>query len=56
VPKGWPQRGQVQLAQYATRYRSGLELVIKNITADIKPGEKIGIVGRTGAGIPQLHF
>uniref|UniRef100_A0A914CDE4 Multidrug resistance-associated protein 1 n=1 Tax=Acrobeloides nanus TaxID=290746 RepID=A0A914CDE4_9BILA len=49
VPKGWPQRGQVQLAQYATRYRSGLELVIKNISADIKPGEKIGIVGRTGA-------
>ena len=36
--------------KYSTRYRKGLDLVLRDITADIKPGEKIGIVGRTGAG------
>ena len=32
------------------RYRKGLEPVLKNITYKIKPGEKVGIIGRTGAG------
>ena len=32
------------------RYRQGLESVLKGITYTIKPGEKVGIVGRTGAG------
>jgi len=32
------------------RYREGLPLVLKNITLDIKPQEKIGVVGRTGSG------
>ena len=36
------------------RYRDGLDLVIKNINANIKGGEKIGIVGRTGAGKSSL--
>ena len=32
------------------RYRKGLEPVLKGITYKIKPGEKVGIIGRTGAG------
>ena len=32
------------------RYRKELPLVLKNIEFDIKPFEKVGIVGRTGAG------
>ena len=36
------------------RYREGLDLVIKSIDASIKGGEKIGIVGRTGAGKSSL--
>ena len=35
---------------YMTRYRPGLDLVLKGVNAEIKRGEKIGIVGRTGAG------
>ena len=36
------------------RYREGLDLVINDISCDIKGGEKIGIVGRTGAGKSSL--
>jgi ABC-type bacteriocin/lantibiotic exporter with double-glycine peptidase domain len=32
------------------RYRDGLPLVLENITCEIKGGQKIGVVGRTGSG------
>jgi ATP-binding cassette subfamily C (CFTR/MRP) protein 1 len=32
------------------RYRASLPLVLKNISLEIKDKEKVGIVGRTGAG------
>jgi ATP-binding cassette subfamily C (CFTR/MRP) protein 1 len=35
---------------YAVRYRPDLDLVLHGISCEILPGEKIGIVGRTGAG------
>ena len=50
----WPAYGSVQFKQYGMRYREGLDLVLKSIDADIKGGEKIGIVGRTGAGKSSL--
>ncbi|GFO05509.1 canalicular multispecific organic anion transporter 1, partial [Plakobranchus ocellatus] len=50
----WPQEGMVKFSNYQTRYRSGLELVLKGITCDFMPGEKVGIVGRTGAGKSSL--
>uniref|UniRef100_A0A914C706 Uncharacterized protein n=2 Tax=Acrobeloides nanus TaxID=290746 RepID=A0A914C706_9BILA len=54
IPKDWPKYGRVKLETYATRYRSGLELVIKNISVVIQPSERVGIVGRTGAGKSSL--
>ncbi|XP_076064714.1 multidrug-Resistance like Protein 1 isoform X2 [Oratosquilla oratoria] len=53
-PTEWPDRGVVKFNNYATRYREGLDLVIKDIEFEIKAGEKIGIVGRTGAGKSSL--
>lgn len=50
----WPAQGAVQFKDYSTRYRPGLGLVLKNINLDIKPHEKIGVVGRTGAGKSSL--
>ncbi|XP_054155854.1 multidrug resistance-associated protein 1-like [Oppia nitens] len=50
----WPDRGSVRFESYDTRYAVGLDLVLKEIDVDIKPGEKIGIVGRTGAGKSSL--
>lgn len=51
---GWPANGGVQFNNYSTKYRKGLDLVLKNINLDIKPYEKIGVVGRTGAGKSSL--
>lgn len=50
----WPAHGAVSFHDYSTRYRPGLDLVLKNINLDIKPHEKIGVVGRTGAGKSSL--
>ena len=36
------------------RYRKGLPLVLKGVNVSIKAGEKIGVVGRTGAGKSSL--
>ncbi|KAI6218012.1 Mrp-4 [Aphelenchoides fujianensis] len=51
---GWPQLGAVEFKGYSTRYRPGLELVVKHINARIEPGQRVGIVGRTGAGKSSL--
>ncbi|KAF9184642.1 Multidrug resistance-associated protein 1 [Haplosporangium sp. Z 11] len=50
----WPHRGQISFRNYSTRYRQGLDLVIKNISFSVQHGEKVGIVGRTGAGKSSL--
>ncbi|KAJ5104843.1 hypothetical protein NUU61_002190 [Penicillium alfredii] len=51
---GWPAQGAVSFKDYSTRYRAGLDLVLKDVSLDIKPREKIGVVGRTGAGKSSL--
>lgn len=53
-PAHWPHDGRVEFNNYSTRYRPELDLVLKNINLSIKPQEKIGIVGRTGAGKSSL--
>jgi ABC-type multidrug transport system fused ATPase/permease subunit len=50
----WPAHGVVRFIDYSTRYRPGLDLVLRNINLDIKAKEKIGVVGRTGAGKSSL--
>jgi ATP-binding cassette subfamily C (CFTR/MRP) protein 1 len=53
-PVSWPPKGAVSFNGYSTRYREGLDLVLKNVSLDIKSHEKIGVVGRTGAGKSSL--
>ena len=53
-PPTWPEYGEVIFDDYQTRYREGLDLVLKGIKCHIISGEKIGIVGRTGAGKSSL--
>lgn len=46
----WPDQGHVSFDNYSTRYREGLDLVLRRVSFETKPAEKIGMVGRTGAG------
>ncbi|XP_028983418.1 canalicular multispecific organic anion transporter 1 [Betta splendens] len=53
-PEKWPDAGRLQFDNYKVRYRPELDLVLHGITCDINSTEKIGIVGRTGAGKSSL--
>ncbi|XP_062954765.1 multidrug resistance-associated protein 1 isoform X2 [Cynocephalus volans] len=53
-PSNWPQVGRVEFRDYSLRYRDDLDLVLKHINITIHGGEKVGIVGRTGAGKSSL--
>ncbi|PNP80958.1 hypothetical protein FNYG_05425 [Fusarium nygamai] len=50
----WPSEGSVDFVHYSTRYRPELGLVLRDLNLSFKPGEKIGVVGRTGAGKSSL--
>ncbi|XP_023237649.1 multidrug resistance-associated protein 1-like isoform X1 [Centruroides sculpturatus] len=50
----WPQKGKVEFCDFSLQYRPELELVLKAIDCCFHPNEKIGIVGRTGAGKSSL--
>ena len=53
-PANWPSRGEIAIEDLTMRYRPELEPVLKHISLHIRPGEKIGVVGRTGAGKSSL--
>lgn len=53
-PPSWPRSGTLQFQNFGLRYRPSLDLVLKNLNICINGGEKIGIVGRTGAGKSSL--
>jgi ATP-binding cassette subfamily C (CFTR/MRP) protein 1 len=50
IPEHWPTEGKIEFVDVDVRYRPGLDPVLRNINCTIRPGEKVGIVGRTGAG------
>ncbi|KAK2748935.1 hypothetical protein FQN57_007218 [Myotisia sp. PD_48] len=52
--RNWPTHGAVKFVEYSTRYRPELDCVLKNVSFSIQPGERVGIVGRTGAGKSSL--
>ncbi|CEQ41587.1 SPOSA6832_03323, partial [Sporobolomyces salmonicolor] len=53
-PPTWPDQGAVSIKNIELRYRPELPPVLRNVSLDIRPGEKIGVVGRTGAGKSSL--
>ena len=57
----WPDSGRIQFTNFRLRYGVNLPCVLNGVTFDIRALEKIGIVGRTGAGLPLcfsqvIHF
>lgn len=49
-PPEWPHEGSIDFRQVSLRYFDDKEPVLKDLNFSIRAGEKIGIVGRTGAG------
>ncbi|THH30017.1 hypothetical protein EUX98_g4182 [Antrodiella citrinella] len=49
-PAPWPSTGEVVLRDVELKYRPELPSVLRGLSMTVAPGEKIGIVGRTGAG------
>ncbi|WPG97462.1 Hypothetical protein R9X50_00023800 [Acrodontium crateriforme] len=50
----WPSKGSVEFVDYSTRYREDFDFVLRRINFKVLPGEKVGVVGRTGAGKSSL--
>ncbi|KAI9350761.1 hypothetical protein BDR26DRAFT_930068 [Obelidium mucronatum] len=50
----WPSEGRVVFKDLKMRYREGTPLILNGISVALKGGEKVGIVGRTGAGKSSL--
>uniref|UniRef100_A0A6P4DXN6 Probable multidrug resistance-associated protein lethal(2)03659 n=1 Tax=Drosophila rhopaloa TaxID=1041015 RepID=A0A6P4DXN6_DRORH len=55
-PKSWPEQGKIEFDELSLRYLPDpkAETVLKSLSFVIKPKEKVGIVGRTGAGKSSL--
>jgi len=53
-PANWPKEGAVSFNKVVMSYRPGLPAVLKGMSLQVRPGEKIGIIGRTGAGKSSL--
>ncbi|KAF6167459.1 hypothetical protein GIB67_031660 [Kingdonia uniflora] len=49
-PPGWPSEGSIKFEEVVLRYRPELSPVLHGLSFKVSPSEKVGIVGRTGAG------
>jgi ABC-type multidrug transport system fused ATPase/permease subunit len=54
APAAWPTDGRIVFENVTVAYAQDLPPVLHGLTFAVKPGERIGIVGRTGAGKSTL--
>lgn len=50
-PTEWPSCGAITFKNVSMTYVDGEKDVLKNLSLDIGEKQKVGIVGRTGAGL-----
>uniref|UniRef100_A0A672G572 ATP-binding cassette, sub-family C (CFTR/MRP), member 10 n=1 Tax=Salarias fasciatus TaxID=181472 RepID=A0A672G572_SALFA len=50
LPPAWPQQGRLEFRDVVLAYREGLPNALDGVSLVVRPGEKVGIVGRTGSG------
>ena len=54
VPSTWPLEGRITVRDLEVGYAANLASVLKGVTFTVEPGQRIGIVGRTGSGKTSL--
>lgn len=54
INENWVVEGGIKVDRLNIRYRKGLPLVLRNLSFEIKPRQKVGVVGRTGSGKSTL--
>ncbi|KAI9203555.1 P-loop containing nucleoside triphosphate hydrolase protein [Polychytrium aggregatum] len=55
-PENWPENGEIRLVNVSAQYTADQPKVLKDLTFTIHAREKIGVVGRTGAGKSSLSL
>lgn len=50
IKENWPKYGNIEYVNVSLTYSTSKEKVLSNVNFEIQAGEKIGIIGRTGAG------
>ncbi|KAL3664796.1 hypothetical protein V7S43_009976 [Phytophthora oleae] len=53
-PEEWPSAGSIEFSDVSFRYKDQGQLVLRDLSFTVHGGEKLGIVGRTGAGKSSL--
>ncbi|GKT32288.1 ATP-binding cassette sub-family C member 2 [Aduncisulcus paluster] len=54
APDAWPSKGEICVKDVYMRYRPKLPLVLNGISFTLRPGEKLGVCGKTGSGKSSL--
>ncbi|CDQ66482.1 unnamed protein product [Oncorhynchus mykiss] len=56
VPTSWPEQGWLEFRGAVLSYREGLPNALDGVSLVVRPGEKVGVVGRTGSGKSTLFL
>ncbi|KAK7127960.1 hypothetical protein R3I93_020518 [Phoxinus phoxinus] len=56
VLDSWPEKGSVEFVGAVLAYRPGLPNALDEVSLEVLPGERVGIVGRTGSGKSSLFL
>lgn len=51
VRASWPEKGELDIKDLEVSYAEGLPLILKGLNLHAEMNERIGVVGRTGAGM-----
>ncbi|XP_036367801.1 canalicular multispecific organic anion transporter 1 isoform X2 [Octopus sinensis] len=54
LPENWPEKGEIEFLDFSAKYESENTCCLSGIDLLIKPGEKVGIIGKSGSGKSSL--